>query len=243
MTLVSADFAFRQDRYRAWRYFIRDVLLRSLAFHLLAKVEVRGFDHIPLSGGTIVLFNHIDAIDPVVILGVVRPRFAVPMSKVENFSLPIFGTLMKRWGAYPVHRDRTDKQAVQNTISLTEQGHLVLIAPEGTRSPALIRGKDGAAFAAVRTGATIVPAAIDGTPALLSNLKRLRRTPITITFGRAFRFNAQGDVPRQALTVMTDEAMYRLAALLPPERRGVYSDLDKATTKTLEFLPYTPFAS
>jgi len=35
---------------------------------------------------------------------------------------------------------------------------------------------------------------------------------------------------------MTDEAMYVLAEMLPPERRGVYSDLAKASRDTIEFI-------
>ncbi len=34
---------------------------------------------------------------------------------------------------------------------------------------------------------------------------------------------------------MTEEAMYQLAAILPPEYRGVYSDLDSATERFLVF--------
>ena len=35
---------------------------------------------------------------------------------------------------------------------------------------------------------------------------------------------------------MTDEMMYAIASLLPPERRGVYGDLSRATQDTLEWL-------
>jgi hypothetical protein len=35
---------------------------------------------------------------------------------------------------------------------------------------------------------------------------------------------------------MTDEAMYVLAELLPENHRGVYNDLSKATTQTIEFM-------
>ena len=34
---------------------------------------------------------------------------------------------------------------------------------------------------------------------------------------------------------MTDEAMYVLATLLPPEYRGVYSDLSAATQRYVQF--------
>jgi len=36
---------------------------------------------------------------------------------------------------------------------------------------------------------------------------------------------------------MTDEAMYRVAELLPPNRRGVYADLTRASTETIEPMP------
>jgi len=35
---------------------------------------------------------------------------------------------------------------------------------------------------------------------------------------------------------MTDEAMYILAALLPPEHRGVYLDLSQATRETIQII-------
>lgn len=236
MTIISADFAYRQDRYTLWRLFIRDFLLRALAFRVLAKVEAHGLEHIPPVGPTILIFNHIGAIDPVVVAGAVTPRFVVPMSKIENFALPIFGRLMRFWGAYPVHRDRVDRPAVQLTIDLLRQGHLVLIAPEGTRQPALIRAKDGVAYAATRTGALIVPVGVEGTREFTHNLKRLRRTPVTLRIGRAFRFRRRGPVPRSELPPLMDEAMYQLAALLPEHRRGYYRDLSRATTDTIEFV-------
>ena len=40
---------------------------------------------------------------------------------------------------------------------------------------------------------------------------------------------------RHALAQMTTEAMYQLAATLPPERRGLYANLEKATEDWLEF--------
>ena len=42
---------------------------------------------------------------------------------------------------------------------------------------------------------------------------------------------------RETMSKMTEEAMYQLASLLSPERRGVYSDLDSATEIYLAFPP------
>jgi hypothetical protein len=59
---------------------------------------------------------------------------------------------------------------------------------------------------------------------------------VRIRFGRPFRFRLpRGRIPRAWMRKMTDEAMFRLAELLPPQRRGFYSDLRRATAETLEF--------
>jgi hypothetical protein len=70
------------------------------------------------------------------------------------------------------------------------------------------------------------------------NLQRLRRTHITLSFGRAFRFRANGRerVPRAEMSRMTQEAMYQLAMLVSEHRRGFYHDLSQATTETIEFV-------
>lgn len=238
---VSADFATRQDRYAASRRFIRDVLLRGIAFRLLVRVDVHGLEHIPPAGPTLLMINHINGIDPAVVMGVVGPRFAVPMSKIENFRIPVVRQLMQWWGVYPVQRGEVDRTALQNTVDLLKAGNLVLISPEGTRQPALIEAKDGITYVAIKANATVVPVGIEGTREFVHNLKRLRRTHITVNIGRAFRFRTNGRerIPRADLSHMTQEAMYQLAMLLPEYRRGFYSDLSKASTGTLEFVDQT----
>jgi len=96
-------------------------------------------------------------------------------------------------------------------------------------------------FLALRANAPILPMAIVGTKDLGSNLKRLHRTEVQIVIGQPFRFRPNGTanertkVRRDVLHQMTEEAMYQLAAILPPEYRGVYSDLDSATERFLVF--------
>ncbi len=235
---IGADFATQQDRYAASRRFIRNVLLRGIAFHLLVKLDVQGLENIPTSGPTLIMINHISGVDPVVAMGIVGPRFVVPMSKVENFRIPILGQLMQWWGMFPVHRGEVDRAALQNTVDLLKAGILVLMAPEGTRQPALIEGKDGVTYVALKANAAIVPMGIDGTREFWRNLKHLRRTRITVKVGRAFRFKTNGreHIPRAEMAHMTQEAMYQLAMLLPEHLRGFYSDLSRATTETIEFM-------
>ncbi|MBN2305907.1 MAG: 1-acyl-sn-glycerol-3-phosphate acyltransferase [Anaerolineae bacterium] len=229
----------RQERYTWRRRFIRDVLLRQIGFRLLVKVQVEGLEHIPAAGPTLLAINHISAIDPFVVTGAVRSRFLVPMSKVENYRNPLIRLMADSWGVYPIRRGEVDRQALASTLALLKQDYPVLIAPEGTRNPALIEAKDGMSYIATKADAVIVPVGVEGTHEFPGSLKRLRRAPVTVRFGSAFRFRTEGRkrIPRDELHYMTVQAMYQIALLLPEYRRGFYNDLSQVDTGCLEFLP------
>jgi 1-acyl-sn-glycerol-3-phosphate acyltransferase len=116
---------------------------------------------------------------------------------------------------------------------------MILVAPEATRSPQLQEGKVGVAYLASRTGAPIIPVAIDGTvgfPALRFTA-RWRQPGAMIRFGRPFRYRLDLRHPgKEQLRLMTDEAMYILARMLPEKRRGVYANLEMASETTIEWL-------
>ncbi|HEX3049922.1 MAG TPA: lysophospholipid acyltransferase family protein [Aggregatilineaceae bacterium] len=228
-----------QERYNRIRRFIRDFLLRQIAFRFLVRVHLEGAANIPSSGPVIVIMNHIAGIDPFVVVGVVKNRFLVPMSKIENYQHPIIGIMARSWGAYPVRRGEIDRQALASTLDLLNQGYAVLIAPEGTRNPALIEAKDGMTYVALKTNATIVPIGLDGTHEFPGCFKRLRRAHVQVKIGRPFRLTSSNPkrTPRAEMHQMTREAMWQLASLLPANRRGSYSDLDQMTTTYLEFEP------
>lgn len=225
----------RLDRRRRW---LHRWVLRGLAFRLLAQVTVENEALVPESGPTLFVMNHIGAIDPFVVVGAVRTRMIVPMSKIENYEHPVVGMLARTWGAFPVRRGEVDRQALQTTLALLEQGRPVLMAPEGTRHTELREPKDGMAYIGLKSGVAIVPVGLDGTDRFVHHLKRLRRTPVTVRIGRPFVFRTEDGarVPRERLHQMTQEAMYQLAALLPDYRRGSYHDLAHTTTDTIRFL-------
>lgn len=228
----------RQDRYTLRRRLLRDYLLRPVGFRLLVRPTIEGIEHFPAAGSTLVIMNHIAAIDPFVVVGAVTSRAVVPMSKIENYRNPLIALIAWAWGVFPVRRGEVDRQALDTTVALLEQDCPVLIAPEGTRQSALSEARDGTAYVATRANAIVAPVAVDGTDGFPATLKRLRPTPISLRFGRAFRFRTGGRarVPRAELRQMTREMMYQLASLLPEQRRGFYRDLDQATTDYLEFL-------
>lgn len=237
MTASVQEFVAMQPRF-AWRRQLMRGLI-NVVFKLIFRLEITGLDNIPASGPSLLMMNHITLLDPILCMGAVRQRFVIPMTKVENLENPFVAPFVRWWGSYSINRGEIDRKALMNSIELLKSGQLILIAPEGHRHPeGLSQPKDGFAYIATKADAVIIPAAISGAVGWQRAFK-LQRPRIQVNFGRPFRFKtgANRRVQRDDLPVMMDEAMYQLAMAVRDEtRRGVYSDLSKATTEHLEFV-------
>jgi 1-acyl-sn-glycerol-3-phosphate acyltransferase len=226
------------SRYQARRKLMR-ILLRTIGFTLFAKIDhVEGIEKVPATGPAILMINHINFVDPFVVLNVL-PRNIVPMAKIEVYSYPVVGIFPRIYGVIPVQREEIDRRAVQGALDVLKAGEIILVAPEATRGPQLRQGKEGIAYLATRANVPIVPVAIDGTigfPTFRFS-PRWQETGAHVRFGNPFVFKKMDQrAGKEMLRVMTDEAMYILAAMLPEYRRGVYSDLSLATQETIEWV-------
>lgn len=214
-------------------------LLRNIGFTLLAKVDhVEGVENVPAAGPAILMINHINFVDPFVVLNSL-PRNIVPMAKVEVYSYPIVGIFPRIYGVIPVQREEIDRRAIQAALEVLRAGEIILVAPEAHRGSQLRQGKEGVAYLATRGNAPIVPVAIDGTVGFptFRLLPRWREPGAVVKIGKPFRLITRGPrAGRDTLRQMTDEAMYILAAMLPEYRRGVYADLSRATHETIEWI-------
>lgn len=223
--------------YELKRKFLR-FLIKYIGFTLLAKIDhVEGIEKVPLQGPAILMINHIAFIDPILVLHLLH-RNIVPLAKIEVYQYPLIGIFPKMWGVIPVRREEIDRQAIRQVFNVLHAGEIVLVAPEGTRGTQLTRGKVGVAYLASRAKVPVIPIAIENTPGFpaLRNTPRWKGPGATVKFGDPFWFSEQySRAGHDELRLMTDEAMYILAAMLPPDRRGVYSDLSQATRKTIKY--------
>jgi 1-acyl-sn-glycerol-3-phosphate acyltransferase len=213
-------------------------MVREIGFRFLAKFDrVEGLEHFPATGPAILMINHIAFVDPIVVLGCL-PRNIVPMAKEEVYRYPVWGIFPWLWGVIPVRRGEVDRRALRHALAVLKAGEVILVAPEGTRGPSLREAKEGVAYLGARSGATIIPVAVEGTcgfPAL--NLARWREPGAVVRLGRGFRFRAEGGRPaREVLRQMTDEAMTVLAEMLPAERQGVYAGRVGTAPRLLDFV-------
>jgi 1-acyl-sn-glycerol-3-phosphate acyltransferase len=140
---------------------------------------------------------------------------------------PFFHWVIDTMGGIWLNRNEIDTRALRAARDHVKSGGVLGIAPEGTRSDtgALIKAKTGVAFIADQAKAPILPVAVSGTWQITSEILTLRRPVIKVNFGESFTLPQVDRSSRDAdLKRNTDEIMCRLAALLPPENRGVYAD-------------------
>ena len=82
----------------------------------------------------------------------------------------------------------------------------------------------------------MLPVVYYGGETYKSNMKRLKRTEFHILVGRPFYIHTNNHkLTRTLRQDITDEIMFQLAVLLPPENRGHYADLHAASETYLRF--------
>ena len=199
-------------------------LIRFL-FWIFTEIEIDGLENVPPEGPVLLVSNHVNLMDPVVPIGVLKRRVSF-MAKEEVFRWPILGPLFKGLDLVPVARGKiASRRALQRAEELLARGWIVAVYPEGTRShqPGMGPAHDGAAFLALRTGVPILPVAITGTHMVLQEGKSFpRRGPVSIRFGETFSVERVARMDRAAMEALTERIMRRIAALLPPEYQGMW---------------------
>jgi 1-acyl-sn-glycerol-3-phosphate acyltransferase len=198
----------------------------------LCRVHDEELAAIPSRGPLILVANHVNFLDVPIFYTHLIPRSVTGFAKIETWNNPALGLFFTLGGAIPIRRGEIDRTAIGRAREVLRSGRILAIAPEGTRSGdgRLQKARTGVAVMALDSGAPVIPVAYYGGEKFRSNLPRLKRTDFYFRVGRPFRVRMDGErLTRDVRERITAEIMYRLAALLPPEYRGYYSDLSKAT--------------
>jgi 1-acyl-sn-glycerol-3-phosphate acyltransferase len=202
------------------------------------NMHVTGWENIPADGPVIMMGNHINMLDPVMMISFYPDRDIIPLAKLEAFNQPLLRYFVRHYGAIPVNRGEADMKALKSAFDYLAQGYVVMLYAEGHRSKTgLIQGQEGSAYLALKSNAIVVPVGVWGTEGFpVRWVGKLQKMDVHMSFGQPFRFKQpEGRLPRDQFRPMTDEAMYRIAGLIPEKWRGVYSDMSRASTNHLDF--------
>lgn len=146
---------------RLW-YGLLHVVCRVLG-PVLFQIRCEGRHFVPREGGVLILSNHQSHLDPVLI-GLACDRRLNYLARQTLFGFLPFRWLIQSLDAIPIDRDGTGLGGLKETLKRLKRGEMVLVFPEGTRSPdgRLQPLKPGFSALAARAEAALVPVAIAG---------------------------------------------------------------------------------
>ena len=206
--------------YRSCQIGVRILLL------LLTRCQLKGKENVPAQGPLLIVSNHINLTDPIII-GAVIDRKVAFMAKEGLFRSKFSRFFMRNLGAFPVHRGRVDVEALRQALQVMAEGKALLMFPEGRRSQnsQLQSALLGSALIASRSGALILPIGISGTENIRGVAWLLHLPRITINIGCPFSLPpVSGRLTKEKRAELTRSIMSRIAGLLSPEYHGDYAE-------------------
>ena len=208
------------------RIFLTVLMILSRIF---LSWELRGGKNVPPTGPLIVIANHVHLLDPV-LLALSSSRWISFMAKEELFRNPFLRPILRWLRAFVVRRQGTTaekRQVIEQAQDMLNGGLVLGMFPEGKRSREgrLLPGKTGSARIASQTGVLLLPVGIIGTDKIRGISWLWRRPHIIVNIGQPFRLPSfDGKLNKTQIELLTTHLMSEIAALLPPEYQGAYSE-------------------
>lgn len=219
-------------------YFILKTFVLGPLLRFIFRPWVRGVENVPATGAAILASNHLSFSDSI-FLPLQCPRPVVFLAKSEYFTGTGIKGALVRWffkatGQLPIDRSggKASEAALNTGLGVLEQGQLLGIYPEGTRSPdgRLYRGRTGIARMVLEAKVPVIPVAMIDTEKVQPIGKRFPRVRrVGIIYGQPLDFSRfdgmEGD--RIVLRAVTDEIMYELMKLSGQEYVDQYASTVK----------------
>lgn len=204
------------DRAMRFHYHFLHIIARLLLKSLF-KFQVFGVENVPSTGGVLLMSNHASYVDPV-FLGAAVGRNLNYMARSTLFKPGLIECFLLNMNAFPVHLGAPDRKAIRRALQLLEDGNLLLIFPEGTRTVDGTLGKAqvGVGLIAYRTEVPVVPVFMRGTQDVLPRgAKMLKPAKVTVSFGKPLNmgYYRKCEASREVYTKIGEEIMARIAEL------------------------------
>ena len=178
-----------------------------LIFKLFFFYRIYGRENIPQNDAYIICSNHTSWFDPPLV-GSVTPIRVHFMAKEELFDIFMFGSILRKLGAFPVKRDSADRRALKKAIKLLDEGKVIGLFPEGTRIKGGELGQPfhGPALIALLSKKPVLPVAIKWPDRLFR--------PVSVTFGKLLYFEEEGKIKKDNLEKVSTKIMGEIGLLL-----------------------------
>jgi 1-acyl-sn-glycerol-3-phosphate acyltransferase len=187
------------------------------------RPKVEGKEHVPTTGPVILAPVHRSFAD-FGFAAFCTNRKLFFMAKDELWKNKWLGRLLLSVGAFPVHRESADREALQRAEDVLKKGSVLVLFPEGTRreGPIVEDLMEGSAFLSARTGAPIVPIGIGGSDLAMPKGSTIPKPyTIQVVIGPAIAPPARtggGRVSRSAVHAATEALVPKLQAVYDEAR-------------------------
>jgi 1-acyl-sn-glycerol-3-phosphate acyltransferase len=146
------------------------------------------------------------------------------MGKDSIWKYKLIGKFMTGLGAFPVTRGTADLEALKRCIAILNSGQPLVMFPEGTRhyGPEVQPLFDGAAYVALKTGVSIIPAAIAGTEDVMrSGSKAIRFKKCRMVIGKPISAEVPGGgrASREQISELTVRLQHEMQLLFDEANR------------------------
>ena len=208
----------RNDPMRLWWRFWR-ITARSI-YTVAFKGRVLDVKNVPRKGGVLLVSTHQSFFDPV-LASLVFDRECNFMARENLFHNRWFGWFIGSLNAFPVRRNSADMRAIKETLRRLKSGRIVLVFPEGTRTPDGRIGElqSGVAAIAKQAKVTIVPTLIEGAYNVWPRHMRLPRTArIVVKYAPPIGPDEAAAMTKDALMTRIDRTLREMQA----EVRRIY---------------------
>jgi acyl-[acyl-carrier-protein]-phospholipid O-acyltransferase/long-chain-fatty-acid--[acyl-carrier-protein] ligase len=215
-----------------------ELVARFLA-RLLYRVRSSGAEHVPASGGAVLIANHLSYVDAIVLQLACRRR--IRFVGFHGFPERSLADRCLRWSGAISISARNPREAVKAAIHAAAAGELIGIFPEGnvSRTGQLMEIKRDFQIIAQHAGVTVIPAALDGlwgsifsysNNRYLWKSPRLKRIPVFIAFGKPLP-------PSEATVANARKTLLDLGAAAFEQRPILKRHLGRECVRSLAKIP------
>jgi len=177
---------------------------------------------LPARGGAILVCNHTSSLDPILLQAAVPRVITWMMAREYN---NVFGVQWFLNAIEPilVERSGRDMAATRAALRALKDGKILGLFPEGkiAKTAELLPFQSGIALLALKSGAPVYPAFLDGTQRMKGMIEAFARpNHVTLAFGPQVQLDTDVD-GREGLEAATEKIRAAVAALASVrDRRG-----------------------
>lgn len=193
-----------------------------LTLQTVFRLRRRGMKNVPREGAVLLVANHQSFLDPPIVSAAIRHRHTDFLARDGLFKFKPFGWLISTLHSSPIKQGAGDSGAMKATIAKLNEGKMLLVFPEGSRTPDgdMHEFQRGIAVLLKRVDCAVVPVGISGAFHAWPRTRKLPKLfnrPTAVVYGHPIRST-------KLMEAGVDQAIARLAhevTILEREARGL----------------------